>query len=553
MQRRRGQTGLQQGSVVGTVDTIALEEALRAEQDEVLDSEVVQQPGDTLNALINSRWVSMAILMFIVSALARAPVLMAMSGFMLIVVFAAWLWSRSTLINIAYTRRFHHTHAFPGETTEVEITVENRKWLPVTWLQIDDEWPGAFRPTNDKVTARSDGDPNIGYLINAYSLRWYERIRRRFELKAEQRGVYELGPVNLVSGDPFSLFERMYQNDDRRQYLVIYPAVKTLEELGLPLHEPFGDRRVQRRLFEDPNRIMGVRDYQPQDSFRTIHWKATARTGELQTKIFEPTRGTSLVLAVNIASFEHYWYGYWPAMLEYTLSVTASIAKWAFDQDYAVGLACNGAVARSDQPFRLAPSRRYDQLQKILEMLAGVRFYVTAEFGRYILNESPRLPLGATFVLVTPFVDDMIAQASLRLRDSGRRVNWVVLGKDKPQEVQGIRLHHIPIQEEMEDVAVPDDMVLTASHAGQRAGDDFEMPTTETPRQRYLREQAEAEARRAGDTDGSPDKAPPNPRQRFLRQRAQDEAHRAQQLNTPPSSDGHQPGSSLDSEQDGPS
>ena len=354
MQRQRN-TGLQQDSAAGGVAAFELEETEVSE--ESLDSALIQQSGDTFNALINHRWVSMGILSFFAAVIFNIPTLMAMSAFLLMVVSVAWLWSRSTLIGIAYRRKFHHTHVFPNETSNVEIIVENRKWLPVTWLQIDDTWPSAFPTTDDKYMARSDGDPTVGFLMNAYSLRWYERVRRRFELKGLKRGLYDVGPTNLLSGDPFSLFERLYVKDDRQQYLVVYPETKPIDELGFPLHDPFGDKRVQRRLFEDPNRVMGVRDYQPQDSFRTVHWKATARTGNLQTKIFEPTRGISLVLAVNIASFENYWHGYWPAMLEYTLSMTSSIAKWAFEEGYAVGISCNGAVARSDQPFRLAPSR----------------------------------------------------------------------------------------------------------------------------------------------------------------------------------------------------
>lgn len=461
---------------------VAAEEIESAEIDEdVLESELIQQRGDTFNALINHRWVSMAVIAFFFAIIIDVPALMAMSGFLLIIVSVAWLWSRNTLVMVDYRRRFHHTHAFPGETTDVEISVENRKWLPVTWLQIEDTWPTGFASPDEKHMVTSDGDPTVGALINAYSLRWFERIRRRYKLSARRRGLYDLGPVSMLSGDPFSLFERLYTREDRRQYLVVYPEVKLIDELGLPLHDPFGDRRVQRRLFEDPNLIMGVRDYQRHDSFRTVHWKASARTGQLQTKLYEPTRGTSLVLAVNISSFEHHWHGYWPAMLEYTLTMASSIAKWAFEQDYAVGITCNGAVARSDQPFRLPPSRRYNQLQLILEMLASVRYYVTAEFGRHILQESPRLPIGATFVLVTPFINETIASSSVRLRESGRRVNWVVLGKQKPDEIHNIRMHYLPIQAEEPDIEVPDDMILITEERG------------ETPRERYLRMKAEME------------------------------------------------------------
>ncbi len=456
------------------------------------------RPGDTVGALLNHRWVSLAVLAFLISIAADNRALMAMTAFMLVTITIAWLWSRNTLINLAYRRKLHHTHAFPGETTEVEITIENKKWLPVTWLQVQDTWPTGFPPTRIEAMSESEGDPTIGYLTNAYALRWYERIRRRYELMAQKRGVYELGPVNMLSGDPFGLFERLRTSKGREDYLIVYPEVRSLDQLGFPLHDPFGDRRVQRRLFEDPNRVIGVRDYQPQDTFRQIHWKATARTGQMQTKLYEPTRGASIVLAVNIASFETHWRGFWPDMTEYTLMVAASIAKWAVEQNYAVGLICNGALARSDQSFRIQPSRRNDQLSKILEALAGVNYFVTAEFGRFVLQESPRLPIGATMVMITPFISEMIAISSLRLRDGGRRVTWVNLGKKRPNELHGISMYHLPIVFDEPDMS-EDNLAINTAIA-------LATPLTtadnhETPRQRFLRQLAEQESQKAQEAE----------------------------------------------------
>ncbi len=422
-----------------------IEEEKRTEEED-LHADLIQVSGDTVNALLNHRYVSLAVIAFVVGLLSQNTTLIALTAFLLTVVTFAWLWSRNTLISIFYQRKFHHTHAFPGETTEVEIMVENRKWLPVTWLQIEDGWPTSFAPTRSDVMAIDEGDPQNGLLINAYSLRWYERVRRSYELKAVQRGYYELGPTNVLSGDPFSLFERMVSLDDKRNYLVVYPELLPLHELGFPLDDPLGDRRIKRRLFEDPNQVIGVRDYQPHDTFRDIHWKASARTGRLHSKVYQPTRGINIVLAVNVASFEHHWRGFWPEMMEYTLSVAASLASWTAEQGYSFGLICNGAFARADQPIRLAPGRRPLQLRLVLEALAGVKYYVTSEFGRHILSESPRMPVGATYVLITPFISDMIASASARLQSSGRQIVWVALGKKKPREVHNIPLHHLPIK-----------------------------------------------------------------------------------------------------------
>jgi hypothetical protein len=52
---------------------------------------------------------------------------------------------------------------------------------------------------------------------------------------------------------------------------------------------PIGEVSVARRLFEDPTRNAGVRPYQVGDPLQRVHWRATARTGELQCRVFEPT------------------------------------------------------------------------------------------------------------------------------------------------------------------------------------------------------------------------------------------------------------------------
>ena len=407
---------------------------------------LIQQRGDTINSLLNSRFVSLAVIAFVLGVAFNNSALIALSAFLTTTAFLAWLWSRNSLLGIRYERKFHHTHVFPGETTDVEIVVENRKWLPITWLNIEDIWPLGFAPSNENVLTELSGNQIEGSLDNAYSLRWYERVRRHYELKGRARGLYNIGPASITSGDPFSLFERLIiTSRQRNDYLVVYPELLPIHDMGFPLHDPLGDKRVKRRLFEDPSRVIGIRDYQPQDTFRDIHWKATARMGELQSKIYEPTRGVNVVLALNIASFEQYWRGVWPEMLEYSISTTASVANWASEQHYSFGLICNGAYAKADQSIRVLPSRRPSQLKLVLEALAGVKYFVTKEFGRYVLDESARLPVGAIIVMVTPYLSDMMIASSMRLKRHGRQVVWLVVGQRPPQEVPGIPLYHMPI------------------------------------------------------------------------------------------------------------
>jgi uncharacterized protein (DUF58 family) len=438
--------------------------------------------------LFDHRWVWMAVVVFFLGMFFRNTSLIAVTGFMLAVVIFAWNWNQRALTRIIYRRRFHHRRAFPDEALEVQIVVENHKWLPVTWLQIEDEWPMDFGPSDPSALAASAG-PAMVYLINVYALRWHERVRRRYELLAKQRGVYTAGPVHFLSGDPFGLFEEnSSQNSIDR--LIVYPRVKTLEELGLDAKDPFGSIRAQQRMFEDPSRIMGVRDHQPDDSFRHIHWKATARTGALQVKQFEPMRTQSLVLCLNIASFPDHIRGVWPDMVEYVISVAASLAAWADEQGHAVGLAANATLAQTDRPLRTQPGRSRDQLANLLEAMAGITYFLTQDFHRFLIEESTRMPWGATLVAITGPLNESMLAALMQLRHSGRRIVLIVLGKTPAPEMAGILTYHLPIVEEPPE---------KATAAPIRLSEDGE--ASETPRQRYLRQRAEQQNERESQSE----------------------------------------------------
>jgi uncharacterized protein (DUF58 family) len=425
-------------------------------------------------SLLDHRWVWMGIFIFVLGIVLRNAALVALTGFMLAAVAFCWLWSRYVLRGLSYRRRFHHKRAFPGEDVEASINIENKKWLPMTWVQVEDEWPTAFAPADESMLTASSV-PQLSYLVNVYSLRWFERVRRKYLLTARQRGIYPIGPAHVVSGDPFSLFERGSQFA-KPDILIVYPVIKPIEAFGLDAKDPFGDLRSPQRLFEDPARTIGIRDYRRGDTYRSIHWKATARTGDLQVRQYEPTRSMSMVLCLNIASFEQHWRGIWPALVEHLLSLAGSITSWGLDAGYAVGITANATLAHFDRSLLAQPNRGRDQLMHLLEILAGVSYFITQEFSQYILAESVRLPWGATLLVITGFLNDEILGALLQLRANGRRVVLIAVGKEAPPALENIISYHIPVPDHE-----PDQPKVASLGSGKP-------DEPETPRQRFLRE-----------------------------------------------------------------
>jgi uncharacterized protein (DUF58 family) len=169
-------------------------------------------------------------------------------------------------------------------------------------------------------------------------------------------------------------------------------------------------------------------------------------------------------------------------MLVFEIEVAASLAHWGFGEGHAVGMTANGTLAHADQPFRIMPGRSPNQLTRILEALAAVSYFVSSSFDRFLIEESPRLPWGATMVLITPYTNEAIAGTILRLRDSGRRLVLISLGHDEPLFIDRLLTYHLPIAEE-QPLLPPEDSEEDEKSARESAGDPY---ANLTPRQRYL-------------------------------------------------------------------
>jgi uncharacterized protein (DUF58 family) len=379
--------------------------------------------------MFNESWIALAIIISITGLIIKQPSLYAVAGLLLTVAGVSWVWNRYALHGVEYERKFGERRVFPDEEVELVVQVTNRKLLPLSWLRIDDQVMAELPLIEGKVLPSSQ--PEIGYLGNLFALRWYERLNRRYYLKPNRRGFFAFGPVHMRSGDFFGLFEQR-QTQRQIDWLIVYPEVRPLAELGLPMKDPFGDSKAWQPIFEDPARTVGVREYQPEDSFRRIHWKASARLQEFQSRLYEPTTSHQLAIFLNVATFPKAWQGIVPEVLEKAISVAASIASYGVTQKYQVGLLANGSVPGSDQPLKVLPSRNPQQLTRVLEALAAVTGFATTSIERMLTAESPRLPWGATILLVTATVYDDLLTTLLRLRDASRRLVLVSLSADCP-------------------------------------------------------------------------------------------------------------------------
>lgn len=389
----------------------------------------------------NAIWFYGSALLLLLGMALRQPALSILAFLTLLTAGSSKLWSRHALDGVTYQRRLSNTRVFRGESIQLTAELVNHKWLPLPWLEVEDQVSDRIR-LRDQETLPSSR-PGATVLRLTTSVRWFERVRWSFRLDCPHRGTFFIGPLSLRSGDLFGFFSEQ-QRFDHVDRILVYPRILPLEDLGLPPRHPLGDSRMLQQLIADPTRTVGVREYRPEDSFRFINWKASAKLQETQVKVFEPTVSLQLGIFLNLDTFERPWEGIDYTRAESAITAAASLASHSIEARYLVGLYANGVMAGSDQSLRIRPSLGPDQLATVLEGLAKLTPLAATSFQRLLHQEASRFPWGSTIVVISALMTDALAETIEELLSERHRVILIRIGEFKVPLLPNLVVHTLP-------------------------------------------------------------------------------------------------------------
>lgn len=235
-------------------------------------------------------------------------------------VLAAWSVA-STRYRLGCDRQLEPARVPAEATGHVRLDVENLSRLPTGTLLVADTVPPALGVSPRSLLA---GVPAHGHR------------RLRYPVHSMGRGRYLIGPVTVRAGDPFGLCE-VVRSFTARDTLVVTPTIESLPPL--PASGAWGGRgesraRAVATAGEDD---VATRQWRHGDDLRRVHWRATARVGELMVRTEEqPWQARAAVLLDNRAVAHR---GYGPtASFEWAVSAAASIALDLLGQGYHVSL-----------------------------------------------------------------------------------------------------------------------------------------------------------------------------------------------------------------------
>lgn len=379
---------------------------------------------------------SLLLVLLLVAVALRQGLAVLLLGLLLVALGLAAAWGRWAWRRVSYSRALSAEHAFVGDEIVLTQRIENGKLLALPNVRIDETIPAALQWSSLHVFPHPRTDLRI--VRRWAALRPYEALSWTATLLCTRRGAYRFGPTHLRASDALGLHERELDLTDQTQ-LVVYPQLITLPPLRLQARQPMGDTRANRRAITDPSRTVGVRDYHRDDPFNAIHWGATARRGELQTRLFEPTTNLSLAIMLDLDTFEYYWEGVRYDLVEQMISAAATIAADAAAARLTFGLYSNGALADSGQLVRIPPNRSPAQLSIVLDTLGRLSPHSVARMGDLLLRLGPTLEWGSTIVLISAVPSEAHQRALLRLT-RGRRIIWLYGGDAPAPTVPGVEV-----------------------------------------------------------------------------------------------------------------
>jgi uncharacterized protein (DUF58 family) len=389
-------------------------------------------------------WLGLAGAMVMVGVVANAPGLFMVAAATLGYGSLTRVWSRFGMGRVEYERRLGATRAVAGDTVPLDVTIWNRKPLPLPWIAADDLVTDGIGIRERPMMERDDERLGRRVLANAWALAWYERVVRHFHLEATRRGLYEFGPVRLRVRD---ILGRDAGGGEvaADEMLLVGPRTVPVRHSGRDA-APIGERRARSSLHADPALFGGVRPFQPGDPLRRIHWRATARLGTTVSRRYEPARGSEVVIAIDVQTIPgpHWEMTYNDAAFEGLCVAAASLARQLLAEGASCGIAAASFTGTIQRLAYLPPQASHGQLARVTEVLARIGPISSGPYAGLLTWLTRRVAPGSVVLTLSARDPRSYLPAMQRLTRSGYRVEHVALGEDATRDAASVRRAGLP-------------------------------------------------------------------------------------------------------------
>jgi uncharacterized protein (DUF58 family) len=313
----------------------------------------------------------------------------------ILVVGGSYTLTRLGLADLEAGYAVSQVYGHVGEQFRVTYTLRNASRLVKPWLEV-------HNPTSLPVAI-----PGRAIALGSRGERsWVAKV------PLTRRGHYRIEPLQVRTGDPFGFFEAS-ASVGQPVTLVVYPRIDRLPLWRLPAANLEGSHAAPERTFQTSPLATTVRPYAPGDGFNRIHWRSTARHGEIQVKEFDLEQTADVWIFLDLEHDIQTGDGE-DSSAEVAIRAAASIADRSLNENRAVGLTAFGhriSVLPADRGGR--------QHLKVMQTLAAVEADGAAPLVEGLVTGLSRLRRGMTAVVITASLDPAWVRPLAGLRARG--------------------------------------------------------------------------------------------------------------------------------------
>lgn len=331
------------------------------------------------------------------------------------------------LKKISYTRQFSEKGSYQGDEIFLIETITNKSFLPLFFITIDYYIYNQLQYDGYELSR----DENMQFATSRFFLIMpFMRIKRKHRIKLLKRGYYEL---DTITASCTKAEQRIFAPAK----IYVYPALMKTDDLPIPASTLQGDANSRTWLIKDPFSLSGIREYRFGDSFNSINFKATARSGKLG---FEGIRvnnrdfcsNRNLMVYLNFqtdgnAPIAGYYY---ERLMEKGLSYSAAILRDAFDYGYRVGFSANSTLSSGETHIYYPMTQGAVNYEEILRQMSLITLVEGgSSFTSIIKNDIIRGMCDSEVLIISTYCNETIDAAANQLRRYGNNVTIILLGE----------------------------------------------------------------------------------------------------------------------------
>jgi len=303
--------------------------------------------------------------------------------------------SRNLEIDIVSNKDLYYS----GESDEFSVVVSNNGLVPMPCIVVRNL---ALAELNNK------------YKGDAVSLGYDDNKWIKSNIRFAVRGIYELGDVTVEFNDLFFIFNKskIFKTDKTTK---VYPKIYNIESLASKGMDIFKTSVSKKSGIEDMYSTLDVRKYREGDNLKKIHWRLSAKYGELFVRNFDMVSGEESNIFLNMSE-DNYTFDKTGLLEEQMVDFFVSIVNYM----QLRGIETKAFINCSTQRYFTIDSR--EDFNNLVEFFVTQKSDGIQSFVRFINGNLNKIPKLSWIGIVTTKITNRLRDALISMKDYGYNI-----------------------------------------------------------------------------------------------------------------------------------